>query len=218
MAPSILRKGRDLYNHRYKILLHEKALNKLLHGEITEASPEIDEFRITFYDKFSKIQGRIQIGKEYSKKLLGLKTLGFRIILVVDKIDNNTIIFNIKKFSIFIPGRKRLDILYLFSKLSNRIQRKFVEIFSELETPFVFSANLETLEMDMNYFVTSLDSLSGFLGRVRLDFCLFSKGDFVLFAYSNVILKSLIKIFGPDFISVERLDYEMDVYKLLWEI
>ncbi|GAI44406.1 unnamed protein product, partial [marine sediment metagenome] len=84
-------------------------------------------------------------------------------------------------------------------------------------TPLKFSTKIKYLQVNMDYFVSSLKSLSVFLGKVKLDFCIFTGGDFVLYARSNVILKSLIKMFGPGFISVEKLDYSMDIYKLLWE-
>lgn len=199
---------------KFKLILSQASLQQHIDRKVLAPARDLRELRVVFNDSFARVVGQIRLNDEYSRKLLGLKTLGFRLVLVVKRVEDTRIFFRVRRFSLFNPTPKRLDFLRLYSHMSNRIQNKLVSLFSRLDTPFSFSEDLKTLEADMNFFSRTMPNL---VGHIRLDNCQIRKDDLVFYTSSNLILKSLLEIFQSHLVRVEKIDPEADAFSLLWQ-
>jgi hypothetical protein len=206
----------QLFEKRFKVIVHEQALNRAFQRKIVDRSEDLEYFRVSFHPRFAQIQGMVRVRPEWNRKWIRLTRLGFRILLFSDDIRDNVAGFHIRKFSLFNPNQTKVDFIKFYGKLSNRIQERLISIFGKLKTPITFQTSLRSMTVDMNTFAQSFDTLAPFIGQVELDYCYFQSGNMVFFARSNVILRSLIEMFGPQYLTVEELDPGTDIYQALW--
>ena len=198
---------------KYKIVTSQEALNDIIEKTILPAAIPLKTLKLVVTRKRLHIRGIIDGLKIEQLSRLKTSELHFDIGLSKQEVHRDEVFLAIRKFRVYSP--RKFDIWQWVNRYTTIIQSKIIQGLTTSETPFYESRKLKELCFDLKFVLNQVPTEINLLGNVSIMNLGFEKKRIVWYIQSNVVLKSIIDYLGPGFISVEKLDIDVDAQKLL---
>ncbi|MCC5814127.1 MAG: hypothetical protein JJT78_05170 [Leptospira sp.] len=183
-----------------KIIIFLANVSPLLHQKISKKRSYISELRVGSHKEKLILEGEVNPNAYLLARILKIRRIHFKARLKIVSIEQNIVRFQFISYSLDNTRKKKWDILRIISRFDpihkKKILKTIVDGFPEVLrlTPIVG----EVL-FNLNYFLNQVPSLAGKIQVVNADL----HNDRVVFhARSNVILKPLMDMLGPQYVKV----------------
>lgn len=203
-------------DEQYKIITLQSKLNQILQDTIVSKQARLRRLKILASRKFLHLRGIIY---EPDVRILTKKTgeIFFDIKLRKDEVHSETVVLEIVNFKIFAPG-KRFDIVKWIDKAFGKVKTEILTGFTGANSPLFLIEHQKKLGFDLNFFLRQIPAEMDVLGKIRIENVAFEAGKIVWYIESNILLKSVLSFFRPDYMIIEKIDANQDVISLLTDI
>ena len=200
----------------YKAVTRQRVLNQLLQEFVVNRYDRLKSLRFLCANRSIHLRGIIHEGDE---KIFGLRTgdIYFDFHLLKEEVTAHTVKMRLHNSRFF--SARRPDIIKLSSRFSNKLQDTLLYHLTRGDSPF-FMVNPRNpfIGFDLNFILMQIPPELDVLGKVRITNVAFEPRRVVWYIDSNLVLKSLVQIFKPDYIEIEQIEMETDAQKLLTDI
>lgn len=183
-----------------KIILFLENVSPLLHKKISKNRSYITELKLTSHKDKLSLEGDVDPSSYFLARLLKIQRIHFKAKLRVVSIEQNIVRFRFVSYSLDNPGKKKWDIVRIISRFDpyhkKKILNTIVDGFPEV---FRLTPIAGEILLSLNYFMNQVPSLAGKIQVVSADL---HNNRVVFHARSNVILKPLMDVLGPQYVKV----------------
>lgn len=200
----------------YKAVTRQRVLNQLLQEFVVNRYDRLKSLRFLCANRSIHLRGIIHEGDE---KILGLRTgdIYFDFHLLKEEVTTHTVKMRLHKSRFF--SARRPDIIKLSSRFSSTLQDTILYHLTRGDSPFfMVNRRKRFIGFDLNFILMQIPPELDALGKIRITNVAFEPRRIVWYIDSNLVLKSLVQIFKPDYIEIEQIEMESDAQKLLTDI
>ena len=200
----------------YKAVTRQRVLNQLLQEFVVNRYDRLKSLRFLCASRSIHLRGIIHEGDE---KILGLRTgdIYFDFHLLKEEVTTHTVKMRLHQSRFF--SARRPDIIKLSSRFSSKLQDTILYHLTRGDSPFfMVNRRKRFIGFDLNFILMQIPPELDVLGKVRITNVAFEPRRIVWYIDSNLVLKSLVQIFKPDYIDIEQIEMETDAQKLLTDI
>ncbi|MFO1472263.1 MAG: hypothetical protein U1F27_14655 [Turneriella sp.] len=200
----------------YKAVTRQRVLNQLLQEFVVDRYDRLKSLRFLCANRSVHLRGIIHEGDE---KILGLRTgdIYFDFHLLKEEVTTHTVKMRLHQSRFF--SARRPDIIKLSSRFSSKLQDTILYHLTRGDSPFfMVNRRKRFIGFDLNFILMQIPPELDVLGKVRITNVAFEPRRIVWYIDSNLVLKSLVQIFKPDYIDIEQIEMETDAQKLLTDI
>ena len=200
----------------YKAVTRQRVLNQLLQEFVVNRYDRLKSLRFLCASRSIHLRGIIHEGDE---KILGLRTgdIYFDFHLLKEEVTAHTVKMRLHQSRFF--SARRPDIIKLSSRFSSKLQDTILYHLTRGDSPFfMVNRRKRFIGFDLNFILMQIPPELDVLGKIRITNVAFEPRRIVWYVDSNLVLKSLVQIFKPDYIEIEQIEMESDAQKLLTDI
>ena len=200
----------------YKAVTRQRVLNQLLQEFVVNRYDRLKSLRFLCANRSMHLRGIIHEGDD---KKFGLRTGDnyFDFHLLKEEVTAHTVKMRLHNSRFF--SARRPDIIKLSSRFSNKLQDTLLYHLTRGDSPFfMVNRRKRFIGFDLNFILMQIPPELDVLGKVRITNVAFEPRRVVWYIDSNLVLKSLVQIFKPDYIEIEQIEMETDAQKLLTDI
>lgn len=200
----------------YKAVTRQRVLNQLLQEFVVNRYDRLKSLRFLCASRSIHLRGIIHEGDE---KILGLRTgdIYFDFHLLKEEVTAHTVKMRLHQSRFF--SARRPDIIKLSSRFSSKLQDTILYHLTRGDSPFfMVNRRKRFIGFDLNFILMQIPPELDALGKIRITNVAFEPRRIVWYVDSNLVLKSLVQIFKPDYIEIEQIEMESDAQKLLTDI
>lgn len=200
----------------YKAVTRQVTLNKLLDEHVVSRFERLKSIRFLCTHRAIHLRGVLREGDE---KILGLKTgeIYFDFQLLKEEVTAHTVKMRMAKARFFSSGKP--DMIKLSSRFSSKLQNIILYHLTRGDSPFfMVNRRKRFVGFDLNFILMQIPPELDALGKIKIVNVAFEAKRIVWYLDSNLVLKSLVQFFKPDYIEIEQIEMESDAHKLLTDI
>lgn len=204
-----------LGEEQYKVVTHQLRLNQLFRENLLPNLPSLKMLKLMLTRGTLHIRGIIKEPEHIRKKYhIKLGDIFFDITLHKEEIIRDEVFLRVGKFKVFNP-KKRFDLVKIINRHSTTIQEKILEGFTGPKSPFFIEDPLKKIKFDLKWVLNRIPTEANLLGRVQILNVGFEPRRIVWYLQSNLMLRTILDYYGPDYIEVQKVDLNIDALRLL---
>ncbi|MBV6492264.1 MAG: hypothetical protein LDLANPLL_00257 [Turneriella sp.] len=200
----------------YKAVTRQAALNKLLKEHVVPRFERVKRIRFLFANRVIHLRGVIREGEE---RVFGFKTgdIYFDFRMIKEEVNAQTVKMRLSRSRFF--SSSRIDLIKLSSRISSKLEDILLYHLTRGDSPF-FMVNRKKrfIGFDLNFILMQIPPGLDVLGKINIVNVSFEPRRIVWFLNSNLLLQSIVQIFKPDYVEIEKIEIESDAQKLLTDI
>lgn len=200
----------------YKAVTRQKVLNQLLSDFVVSRHDRLKSLRFLCAHRSLHLRGVIH---EADEKILGLRTgdIYFDFQLLKEEVTAHTVKMRLHNSRFF--SARRPDMIKLSSRFSSKLQDTILYHLTRGDSPFfMVNRRKRFIGFDLNFILMQIPPELDALGKIRIVNVALESKRIVWYIDSNLVLKSLVQMFKPDYIEIEQIEMETDAQKLLTDI
>lgn len=183
-----------------KIVIFLENVAPVLHKKVSSTRPYIQSLLLKTLDSNLRLEGSLDSSSYWIAKILGIRSIHYRVDLKIVQIEGNVVRFRIQSYSLRNPDSKKWDMVNIFSRWDRIHKTKILKAVTESYPAILRLTPIrDEVLFNLNYYLGLVPSLAGKIQVVSADL----QNDRVVFhARSNVILKPLMDLLGPEYVKV----------------
>lgn len=175
-------------------------LNELIHVQLLENSENLLDLDVVAREGKLIVRGEYHVGDFFLANLFKVHEVLFHVELSPVWVKSNHIRFRVIKYKIWNKERKKIDLVFIFSRIFPYHKNYLLKELTKLYPHILSLTKLQNeLRLNLNYYFNKAGILNNNVKvhRIELDSNIVK-----IYLRSSVVLKPLVDFFGSSFISV----------------
>ncbi|HRP70032.1 MAG TPA: hypothetical protein PLY93_10915 [Turneriella sp.] len=200
----------------YKAITRQASLNRLLLEHVVPRFERVKKIRFLCAKKTIHLRGIIREGDE---RIFGMKTgdIYFDFRMLKEEVGAQSVKMRLSKTKLMSSARP--DMIKWSNRFSNKIEDILLYHFTRGDSPF-FMVNRKRrfIGFDLNFILMQIPPELDVLGKINIVNVSFEPRRIVWYLNSNLVLQSVVQMFKPEYIEIEKIEAEADAQRLLTDI
>ncbi|HMV42219.1 MAG TPA: hypothetical protein PK079_06820 [Leptospiraceae bacterium] len=186
----------------YKVSLNLRYINELIYIQVVEETEHLDTFTIDSNKGKVYLEGNFITRYYPLAKFFRIESVNYKVELTPIWVKNNHVRFRISNFQIWDSRPRRFDIVRFISSFDFFHKRYIIQTIAKLFPNFLSLTRLNNeIRVNLNYFLNKVNPAHNI--EIKK---LSAHNHKILFQVrSNIIIKSLMDMFGIDIVVVEPI-------------
>lgn len=206
-----------LADNLYKIVLSLEALNPRLEQYAIRKTETIASMRL------SARKGLVILRGVYvpaaGRKIKNLyDEIGFNLMLEVQGVSGNEVLFKVKRTGLHNPRARRFDPVRWAGAVLPGVRKQIIGALCR-NLPHILRTNEEFNEIWFNtgYYLAKVPAYMNSLGDIRIVNVRAQENRILFYVNTNLIMVNLVDQFGPEYLSLEEIKADKESMQMLWD-